>query len=65
MSSGVQRSPIDQRQRRLVFFDRLVGLDKFYISILAAPVEVRNLHVNFERLGYCGHLDVVCDPVSF
>jgi hypothetical protein len=27
---------------------------------LVAPVKVRNLHVDLERLGYSGQLNVVC-----
>ena len=59
---GTWRSPVDQRQRRLVFINRLVKLDKLDIAILVASVEVRDLHVNFERLRYCSHLDMIYDP---
>jgi hypothetical protein len=54
------RSPIDKRQWCLCFIDRVFELDKLNTSITAAPVEVRDLHVESERTRYRGHLDMVC-----
>jgi hypothetical protein len=53
-------SPVDQRQRRLVFID-LVELDKFDLAIftvLRPSKYAISIHVNFERLRYCGQSNV-------
>ena len=56
----LQRSPIEKHQMSLVLVLCVVKRDKLDVSVLAAPVKVRNLHVDLERLCYGGQLDVVC-----
>lgn len=43
-------SPIDERQRCLVSIACVVKRDKLDTSVLATPVEVRDLQVDLERL---------------
>lgn len=55
-----QCSPIEQHHGSLVLVLCVVERDKLDASVLAAPVKVRNLHVDLERLRYGGQLYVVC-----
>jgi hypothetical protein len=52
-------SPIDKRQRCLIYITCVVELDKLDAPVFASPVKVRNFEVDLERLRYGGQLDMI------
>lgn len=58
----MHRLPVEKRQRDLVIIDCIVERDKLDAPIIAAPVEVRDPHVHFERARYRRHLHMICNP---
>ena len=64
---AIAHSPIEKRQRCLIYISRVVELDKLDAPVFASPVKVRNFEVDLERLRYGGQLDMIYQrtiPVS-